>query len=60
MLLKSIFNSHPFTFHQEYSRISFLIHPPELSGNYQQRYLIAKQKKFGEEMASELFLESIS
>jgi hypothetical protein len=26
----------------------FLIHPPELSGNYKQRHLVAKQEKLGE------------
>jgi hypothetical protein len=27
-----------------------LIRPPELSGNYQQRHLVAKQEKVGEEI----------
>jgi hypothetical protein len=30
--------------------LSCLIHPPELSGNYQQRHLVAKQQKHGKEM----------
>jgi hypothetical protein len=29
---------------------SFLIHPPEFSGSYQQRHLVVKQEKFGNEM----------
>jgi hypothetical protein len=33
--------------------------PPELSGNYQQRHPVAKQEKFGEEMAAEFFIRSI-
>jgi hypothetical protein len=38
----------------------FLIRPPELSDSYQQRYLIAKQEKLGEEMTEEFCLRSIS
>jgi hypothetical protein len=36
--------------------LSFLIHLPELSGNYLQRYLVAKQEKLGKEMAAEFDL----
>jgi hypothetical protein len=36
-----------------------LIPPPELSGNYQQRHRVAKQEKFGEEIAAEFFIRSI-
>jgi len=31
--------------------LSFLIHPPELSGNYQQRHLVAKQGETWREMS---------
>jgi hypothetical protein len=35
---------------------SFLIRPQELSGNYQQIYLLAKQEKLGEKVAGEFSL----
>jgi hypothetical protein len=31
---------------------SLLIRPPEISGSYQQRYIVAKQEELGEEMAN--------
>jgi hypothetical protein len=37
-----------------------LIHPPEHSGNYQQKHLAAIQKKLGEEVAGEFCLRNIS
>jgi hypothetical protein len=37
----------------------FMIHPPELSANYQQIHLIAKQEKTWREMAAEFCLRSI-
>jgi hypothetical protein len=40
--------------------LSFLIPAQELSVNYQQRYLLAKQEKFGKEMAAKFCLRSIS
>jgi hypothetical protein len=33
-----------------------MIRPPELSGKYQQRHILAKQEKLGEEIAGEFFL----
>jgi hypothetical protein len=38
----------------------FLIHPPELSSNYQQRHHAAKQEKLGKEIAIEIYRTSIS
>jgi hypothetical protein len=40
--------------------LSLLIHPQELSDNYQQIHLVVKQEKFGEEMDGEFWLRIIS
>jgi hypothetical protein len=35
-------------FETQFEFLSFLMHPPELSGNYQQIHPVAKQEKFGD------------
>jgi hypothetical protein len=40
--------------------ILFLIRPPELSGNYQEKRRGGKQEKLGDKMATEFCLRSIS
>jgi hypothetical protein len=42
-----------------YEFYSFLIHPPELSGKYQQRYLVAYQVKLGEKWRGTLLTKSL-